>query len=147
MFDWLGFHVLAVLVVALVLGGMVFFAAFMTPMVFAKLPRETAGAFLAQVFPVYYQVMAVAAALAVVLAGMADLAQPIGANTMLLLLVALGFVGARYALLPRIERHREGARAGNPDAMRAFAQLHRRSVFLNFAQMVAVAVVLANMAR
>jgi hypothetical protein len=31
--------------------------------------------------------------------------------------------------------------------MRAFAQLHRRSVFLNLAQMVAVAVVLVNMAR
>ncbi len=147
MFDWIGFHVLAVVVVALVLGGMVFFAAFMTPIVFAKLPRETAGTFLAQVFPVYYQAMAVAAALAVLLAGIADLAQPIGANTVLLVLVALGFVGARYALLPRIERHRDGARAGNPDAMRAFAQLHRRSVFLNLAQMVAVAVVLVNMAR
>ena len=58
MFDWLGFHVFAVVAVALILGGMVFFAAFMTPMVFAKLPRATAGAFLAQVFPVYYQARA-----------------------------------------------------------------------------------------
>lgn len=146
MLDWLGFHVLAVVAVALVLGGMVFFAAFMTPLVFAKLPRETAGAFLAQVFPVYYQVMAVAAALAVLFAGMADLAQPIGANTVLLALVALGFVGARYALLPRIERQRAGRQAGEPAAMRAFAQLHRRSVFLNLAQMIAVAVVLVRMA-
>ncbi len=146
MFDWPGFHVLAVVAVALVLGGMVFFAAFMTPMVFAKLPRETAGAFLAQVFPVYYQVMAVAAVLAVLFAGMADLGQPIGANTVLLALVALGFVGARYALLPRIERHRAGRQAGDPAATRAFTRLHRRSVFLNLAQMIVMAVVLARMA-
>ena len=42
---------LAGLALALTWGGMTFFSAVMAPLVFTKLPLETAGAFIREVFP------------------------------------------------------------------------------------------------
>ena len=42
---------------ALTFGGMTFFSAVMAPLVFTKLPFDTAGAFIRQVFPWYYATM------------------------------------------------------------------------------------------
>jgi len=46
-------HVITGLSLALTFGGMIFFSAVMAPLVFTKLPFETAGAFIRQVFPWY----------------------------------------------------------------------------------------------
>jgi hypothetical protein len=48
------FQVSAGLTLALAFGGMTFFSAVMAPLVFTKLPFDTAGAFIRQVFPWYY---------------------------------------------------------------------------------------------
>ena len=47
-----------VFLLALITGGMFFFAAIMTPLVFTKLPPETSGPFIRQAFPVYSMAMA-----------------------------------------------------------------------------------------
>ena len=57
----------AILATAASFGGMLFFAAVVAPLVFARLPAPTAGAFIRQLFPVYYLVMAGCTALAAVL--------------------------------------------------------------------------------
>jgi hypothetical protein len=41
----------ALYTLALIIGGMVFFAAVMTPLVFTKLPPEISGPFIREVFP------------------------------------------------------------------------------------------------
>ena len=51
-------EVIGIFFMALVLGGMFFFAAIMTPLVFTKLPPEISGPFIRQAFPVYSQAMA-----------------------------------------------------------------------------------------
>ena len=44
-------HIITGLALALTFGGMTFFSGVMAPLVFTKLPFETAGAFSRQVFP------------------------------------------------------------------------------------------------
>ncbi len=51
---------------AMLFGGMVFFAAFMTPLVFIKLDGEIAGQFLRDIFPWYYLVVICLGAVAAV---------------------------------------------------------------------------------
>jgi hypothetical protein len=61
------FQVSAGLTLALAFGGMTFFSAVMAPLVFTKLPFDTAGAFIRQVFPWYYLTIGAVSALAAVL--------------------------------------------------------------------------------
>ncbi len=133
-------YVVALGVVGVIMGAMVFFAFVVTPLVFAKLPRDVAAAFLAGVFPVYYAIMAIASALAALATIFHDMAA-----AAVLVAVSIGFVFARQALIPRIERHRAGRLAGNPADVRAFGRLHRLSVVLNMAQMVAVVAVFVRL--
>ena len=46
------FQITALFFIALIIGGMSFFATIMTPLVFTKLPPETSGPFIREVFPV-----------------------------------------------------------------------------------------------
>lgn len=56
--------ILAVLGLASLVGGMLFFGAVMAPLVFAKLPKEVAGEFIRAAFPRYYLYMIVSALVA-----------------------------------------------------------------------------------
>ncbi len=128
----LGFHVIAGLTLALALGGMTFFSAVMAPLVFTKLPFETAGGFIRQVFPWYYLsigIVSAVAALALML-GMQPLAALCAA------LAATGFWFARQVLMPRINAARD---AGQDDR---FNRLHRFSVTINGAQWLLLAAAL-----
>lgn len=140
MFDWLSFTLLAALAAALLLGGMVFFAALFAPLAFRRLPREVAGGFLREVFPHYYLS-------GLLLAGLAGLFALLERPTegAILLLTAFGFAALRWSLLPRIEEAREGKLAGLQGAAARFAQLHRISAAVNLLQMLAVAVVLVGL--
>ncbi len=133
-------HIAATLAVALVLGGMVFFAAMFTPLIFAKLETETASGFIRQVFPVYYRVMA---ALSIVAA------LPIWYRAEAWVMAAVGalFIAAMVALMPAINRARDGRAAGDQAAARRFATLHRASVLINLAQMIAVLAVFLRLVR
>lgn len=130
--------VLAVLALAAVFGGMLFFAAVYAPLVFARLPEDQAGRFIRAVFPVYYLVMGLTTLLAAVLLFAATrLAVESGA----LALVAAGFAFARQVLIPRINRYRD---QGAP-AEESFNRLHRFSVILNFVQFLLVTAVLVRL--
>ena len=125
---------------AMAFGSMCFFAGVMAPLVFTRLPAETSGPFIRAVFPWYYAVLAVCTALAALLAGASD---PVALG--LLAATALGFAWARQVAMPRINALRDRSRAGDAASEVAFERAHRRSVWLNGAQMVALLVVLVRM--
>ena len=124
----------AILATAAGFGGMLFFAAVVAPQVFAKLPAPTAGAFIRQLFPVYYLVMAGLTAFAALAATRVS-----SADALVLAAVSAGFLYARLGLLPRIDQARERAAAGDAPATARFRRLHRAGTVLNGLQLVAVA--------
>jgi hypothetical protein len=125
---------IAILATAASFGGMLFFAAVIAPLVFAKLPGPAASAFIRQCFPVYYLVMAGCTVLA------ALLVTPTSApDALVLAVVSAGFVYAWLGLLPRIDQARDRASTGDPRATARFRRLHRASTVLNGLQLIAVA--------
>lgn len=138
MIDWLTLHVGALILVAALFGGMLFFMAVFTPLIFRKLPEGVAPPFLREVFPVYYRtcgLLALLSALPLVPAH----AYP--AEIMILLLVAAGFVIANKVLRPAIDRTRAAGNDGR------FRFLHRASVGLHLVQFIAVSFVLVRLAQ
>ena len=124
---------------ALLFGSMMFFSAVMAPLIFIKLGGEAAGRFIRQVFPWYYLVVIVLAAV-----GAAALAVPRPVDAAVLGAVAAVGVAARQVLMPMINRARDAMLAGDAASKTRFSRLHRLSVWINAAQIVAVAVVLAR---
>lgn len=140
--------IVALLLTGITLGGMAFFAfvfaplvfalLVFAPLVFARLPAEVAGGFIRQVFACVLSSAAVLSARAALCAW--------GRFEMIALaVVAALFVFALRWLLPRIDRAREAARSGTAAAAR-LGQLHRASVLINAAQMIAVLVVFVRLA-
>ncbi len=121
---------IAALFAAAILGAMLFFAAVVAPLVFAHFPEAEAGAFIRRLFPRYYDVLAVAAALGSLFAT----GTLIGS---LLTAVMVLFVFSRFWLMPRINAARDAGR----DAR--FARLHRSSVVIHLVQMLALSTVVA----
>jgi len=132
---------IALLSLSLMLGGKVFFAAIVAPLVFTRLPFEQAGRFIRAMFPVYYvYVLATSAAASVALFPLAKEASGIMA-------VCAGVtLWLRQVLMGRINRASDLAQAGDAAAKRAFDRMHRISVVINVLQMVAAAAVLAMFA-
>ena len=130
---------IAVFALALQLGGMIFFAAVMAPMVFTKLPASEAGRFIRAVFPVYYvYVLATSVVAALALATQWD-----GA---VMAVVASLTTWLRQGLMPRINALSDAARSGDLAAKRRFDAAHRMSVAVNVAQIIATGGVLARVA-
>jgi len=115
---------------AAVLGAMLFFASVVAPLVFAHFPESDAGAFIRRLFPRYYDVLAVATALGSLFA----LGSAVGA---LMSAVMVLFVFSRFWLMPRINDARDAGREAR------FALLHRASVVINMAQILALVGALA----
>ena len=130
-------NVIAVLLCAALFGGMAFFSFVFAPLVFSRLPEDTAGGFIRQVFPVYYLLMAVLAALAAMLLLPGD---PV--ESALMLTVFLGFVFSRQFLRPRINRARDARLAGDESAAIRFRRLHGLSVVINMTLLALVVVTL-----
>lgn len=128
------FHVSGLFVLALLLGGMGFFAFIMTPLVFTQLPASTAGPFIRITFPVYSKAMGGLSLIAALL-----IAPKIEAVA--LAVVFLFFILAWLVLTPRINHYRDLQLGGNAQAGKPFNQLHKLSVLINSLQMVAAAVV------
>ncbi len=133
--------VIGLVAVATLFGSMAFFSFVVAPLVFVKLDGASAGRFLRGIFPWYYLVVGLLSLLA--LAALAAL-RPLEAAA--LGLVALGAVVARQGLMPRINRHRDRMLAGDPEAERGFNRLHRLSVWINGAQLLAAFAVLLRLA-
>jgi hypothetical protein len=128
---------LALLSLALLFGGMVFFAAVVAPLVFTRLPPEQAGRFIRQVFPVYYLWLIGTAAVAAL-----ALLPGRPADALAMAVVAALTLWLRQGLMPRINRLSDAAQAGDATAKPRFDSAHRLSVLLNLVQMVVAAVVL-----
>ena len=128
------FNITASGILALIIGGMAFFAAVMTPLVFTKLPPEISGPFIREVFPVYSKVMAGLSLLAAVLIWQ-------HAAALALLVVFILFIWAWKWLMPRINRVRDAEIGGNAKAGKTFNSLHKLSVGVNLAQLVTVIMV------
>lgn len=131
----------AILATAATFGGMLFFAAVVAPLVFAKLPSPTASSFIRALFPVYYLVMAASTALAALLA---TAVAP--ADALVLAAVSVGFLYSRLVLLPRIDQARARAHGDDAAATARFRRLHRASTVLNGLQLIAVTAVLIRLA-
>lgn len=130
---------LSLFATATLFGGMVFFSAVMAPLIFVKLGGENAGRFIRQVFPWYYLfvvALAALAALALLFSRPVDGAILAG--------VAGVGVATRKILMPRINRARDAMLGGDPVSEKRFSRLHRLSVWINAAQILAIAVVLAR---
>jgi hypothetical protein len=131
----------AIVSVALLFGGMAFFAACVAPVAFGRLPPEWAGRFIRGIFPVYYLwVFGTAAAAAVALLPW----RPLDAGA--LALVAGLAAWLRQGLMPRINTLSDAAQAGDAAAKAGFDRAHRLSVRLNIVQMLVALVVLARFA-
>ena len=130
---------IALFSLALLLGGMAFFAAVIAPLVFTRLPGAVAGPFIRQVFPVYYVwVLGCSAAAAVALLPIDGLAAALMAGCAALTL------WLRQVLMPTINRLSDASQAGDTEAGRRFNWLHRLSVAANLGQMLVAGVVLAG---
>jgi hypothetical protein len=122
------FDIIGIFFLALIIGGMFFFAAIMTPLVFTKLPPEISGPFIRQAFPVYSQAMA-----GMTLAAALSLWS--FSESVYLVTVFILFIWAWLFLMPRINRYRDEQLRGNQKAGKTFNVLHRLSVGINLAQM------------
>ena len=133
--------VIGLVAVATLFGSMAFFSFVVAPLVFVKLDGASAGRFLRGIFPWYFLVIGLLSLLA--LAALAAL-RPLEAVA--LGLVALGAIASRQGLMPRINRHRDRMLEGDPQAEQGFNRLHRISVWINGAQLLAAFVVLLRFA-
>ena len=133
-------HILGLTLVALVLGGMTFFACIMTPLVFTKLPPNVSGPFIREAFPVYSLAMAILT----FLAGVLSMGNQI---SLLLFLVFAMFIFGWKVLMPMINKHRDAQLAGDLSSAKPFERLHRASVILNTFQLILVAVVFVRLAN
>ena len=133
--------VIGLVAVATLFGSMAFFSFVVAPLVFVKLDGASAGRFLRGIFPWYFLVVGLLSLLA--LASLAAL-RPLEAFA--LGLVALGAVVSRQGLMPRINRHRDRMLEGDLEAETRFNRLHRLSVWINGAQLLAAFVVLLRLA-
>jgi hypothetical protein len=130
---------IALFAASLLLGGMVFFAALVAPIVFRVLPPEEGGRFIRTLFPRYYLwVLGCSAAAAVALF---PLSKP---DAGIMAAVAGLAWWLRQSLMPRINALSDRAKAGDAEAKRAFDRAHRLSVIANLLQMIAAATVLAG---
>ncbi len=117
-------NILIALGLAALVGGMLFFAAIMTPLVFTKLPPEASGPFIRATFPRYY--IYVIATAAVAATGFIIRRQTI--PTIALAIIIALTVWLLLWLIPQLNAWRD---AGNTAA---FQRGHKLSVYLNGAE-------------
>ncbi len=130
---------IALFATALCLGGMVFFAACVAPLVFSRLPAEHAGRFIRGMFPVYYlYVLGLSAAASVALIPLSLVAAGLAGA------VALSALWLRQVLMRTINRLSDASQAGDAAAGVRFKRMHRLSVIMNVLQMAVLAAVLAG---
>lgn len=132
---------IAVTASALAFGGMVTFAGFFAPMVFRKLDKPVADAFMRDAFGPYYVFMAAVSGVAAVAALPV---QPWDAAIMAL--VTAAFLASRYVTMPQTQRLFDARERGEYGAAEEFTRAHKRAAFVNMIQLVAVLVALLRLA-
>jgi hypothetical protein len=128
------------LLLSILAGSMLFFSFVMAPLIFIKLDIDVAGRFVRAVFPWYYLLVIVLAALAGAL-----IAPSWPLNASLLGLVTVSTVYCRQSLMPAINNYRDRSLSGEKGSNKIFDKLHRRSEILNGLQLLAVFAVLVHL--
>ena len=119
--------------VATLFGSMVFFSCVIAPLIFIELDAVTAGRFIRRVFPSYYVVVAVLSLIATL-----SFAATLPIDAVIMGLVFAGAYISRQILMPRINRRRDAMVQDDVAAEVSFHRLHRLSVLINVAQIIAV---------
>ena len=119
---------IAVLLAAASLGAMLFFSVVVAPTVFKALPADYAGTFLRALFPVYFLLNGLVAAVAAVFAGG-------GWPTALFLLAAALMTAVRFGAIPIINAARDAMLAGDRAAKQSFGRWHGATVIVNVFEM------------
>ena len=125
---------------AALFGGMLAFTAFFAPMAFKLLPDGVSDGFIRDIFPRFYLYALGFSATAAI--ATAPIRLP---ETVVMALVALGFLFARYYLMPKTVRAHDERERGLPGAAENFADLHKRAAFLNMVQFIGTFVVLIRL--
>ena len=124
----------AVLITALLFGGMTLYSFGFAAFLFTTLPAETAGLALRRAFPLFYVFVIVTAALASAFLWPSD---PLAGSVMAL--VAITTVPTRQMLMPAINRATDSGRR------RRFQWLHGFSVVITLAHIAAAGFVLVRL--
>ena len=131
-------YMLALFATAWLLGAMVFFSFIVLPVAHRKLEPMVARRFVRALFPVYYRVIATLGTVAAI--SLMAVGDRLLASAMAFVAVLAAFVD--LGLRPRIYSLQDATQWGEDDARPVFRRLHRLSVLINLAQMLAVAMVL-----
>ena len=119
--------------VSLVLGIMLFFSFILAPMIFKVLPPDNAGVFIRAIFPYYYLVnLLILSSVAVFYVYYSTFIL----DFYLVLISALLFFFNLVYLMPKINKFKDDRNE------KAFKVSHFTSVFINFAQLIMLGVVL-----
>lgn len=123
----------ALLVTALLFGGMVLFSFGFAAFVFSALPADQAGPTIRRAFPHFYIFVFVTSAIGAALLWSKD-----DVSAILLAIIAITTIPTRQFLMPAINR------ATDSGAKALFDKLHKLSVLITIAHMVMTGVVLAR---
>ena len=126
-------EIAALLIAALLFGGMVLYSFGFAAFLFTALPSDIAGKTIRRGFPLFYLFVLITAALATALTWPSD-----QTSAVLLALVALTTIPTRQVLMPAINN------ATDTGAKTRFKILHSASVLITIIHMVLVAIVLAR---
>ena len=126
-------EIAALLIAALLFGGMVLYSFGFAAFLFTALPSDIAGKTIRRGFPLFYLFVLITAALAAALTWPSD-----QTSAVLLALVALTTIPTRQVLMPAINN------ATDTGAKTRFKILHSASVLITIIHMVLVAIVLAR---
>ncbi|MBV6658526.1 MAG: DUF4149 domain-containing protein [Devosiaceae bacterium] len=121
---------------ALTAGGMILFAAGVAPTIHRVLDKAPARTVTRAIFPIYYLVLAVLAAIAAGAGFFVNVAAGI-----LLTVIAGGFVFARQVMMPRINALNDEVSRGSTVSVGPAKMLHAWSVRTNILQLVLLIVV------
>ncbi len=102
------------------------------------LDKENAGKLLRKLFPLYFLWGIVISIIAEVI----FLYKGLSLKALFMAIVAIGFLYSRQVLVPLLNKNRDLASEGDPEAKKAFGSLHFRSVSINIVQMVLLILIL-----
>lgn len=126
-------EITALLVTALLFGGMVLYSFGFAAFLFTALPSDIAGKTIRRGFPLFYLFVLITAGLGAVLTWPGN-----QTSALLMAVVALTTIPTRQLLMPAINK------ATDSGAKKRFKILHTASVLITLAHMVLVAIVLAR---
>jgi len=125
--------------VATLFGSMAFFSCVIAPLVFIELDAATAGRFIRRLFPWYYVVVAILSLIATL-----SFAATLPIESAIMGFVFIGAYFSREVLMPQINLRRDAMARGNASFGVSFNRLHRLSVLINAAQIIAVFCILVR---